>query len=153
MEFRNKEHEERYKTILRKAKQSDCYHSAVAYLLALDNVCYEHQNEIFDFEEDCIKPESVQTAWQTDSSQKTTRLIFNLWNGFCYDSEDSESVSLYYAPDSIFTCCYAPYYFEAIKLRYPEYMQSESCKQKPELTYVNAREVYLKTYIRTHSEM
>ena len=49
----------------------------------------------------------------------------NLWNGWRYDSytDDSEenSASADYVVDEIFTCSYAPYYWEAIRLRFPEY--------------------------------
>ena len=51
-------------------------------------------------------------------------MAFNLYNGCIYDSEeniDKEQVSEYYSPSDIFACSYANYFFEAIKIRYPEY--------------------------------
>lgn len=68
---------------------------------------------------------ALQHGWQTGTSYKTTRLLMNLWNGWRYDSytDDPEenSASADYVVDEIFTCSYAPYYWEAIRLRFPEY--------------------------------
>ena len=41
-----------------------------------------------------------------------------------YDSEEDLEkghISSSYAPSEIFCCSYAPYFWEAIKIRYPEY--------------------------------
>ena len=52
-------------------------------------------------------------------------MAFNLWNGsLIYDSEDdleNRKISLEYAVSEIFCCSYAPFFWEAIKIRYPEY--------------------------------
>lgn len=72
-----------------------------------------------------INIDSLQTAWQTSTSKKTTRLAFNLWNSSNnYDSEEdleNRIVSKRYNVSEIFCCSYAPYFWEAIKIRYPEY--------------------------------
>jgi hypothetical protein len=59
--------------------------------------------------------------------------MFNLWNGYCSDGEtytdadgyESDLPSRMYAVDEIFCCGYAPYFYEAIKLRYPEYASKD----------------------------
>lgn len=115
--------------IINQMQQSDVYHMAVAYLLALDTVTRRHVSDIFDFDEDCIRPDAIHKPWQTDTSRKTTRLAFNLWNGCCsdgqtYTDEDGYSKDLpscNYGVGAIFSCSYAPFYWEAIKIRYPEY--------------------------------
>lgn len=112
IEFRNIEHEKKFYGILQIMKSNDCYHQAVAYLISLDTVCRQHIADMFDFSEDIIKPESLNQPWQTGTSKKTTRLMFNLWNSF----SDEQTT-----PENIFACSYAPYYWQAIKLRYPEY--------------------------------
>lgn len=122
--FKDKEHRELFEKICGKfTGQLDPYHLATAYLLSLDRVIRPHINRVFDFDEDVIKPESLRESWQTSTSLKTSRLLFNLWNG--YDSEgepiSEETPSQYYSPEHIFACSYAPYYWQAIKLRYPEY--------------------------------
>lgn len=128
--FENTEHERKYYSVLKSMKNNDCYHKSVAYLFTLDLVCFDHINSLFDFKEDIIKRNGLNESWQTETSKKTTQLTFNLWNGCCTDGEtyiDSEGyeqdlTSQYYAVDEIFCCSYAPYYWEAIKLRYPEYI-------------------------------
>lgn len=107
-------------------KSEDGYHRAVAYFLTLDEECNAHIADLFDIEKDEIKPfGTLYLPWQTGTSVKTTRLMFNLWSGISIDLDKSESVyeetRTYYTPDEIFSCGYAAYYFEAIKLRFPEY--------------------------------
>lgn len=129
MTFIDAEHAAFFDKFCGEMKRSDEYHEAVAYLFALDRVCREHIEDLFNFDEDCIVLEGLRKGWQTGTSVKTTRLAFNLWNGHCSDGQkgkdkDGYEVDLpsrYYAVDEIFCCSYAPYYWEAIKLRYPLY--------------------------------
>ena len=131
MTFYDKSHQTLFTNITQRMKKIDCYHIAVAYLISLDSVCREHLEDIFDFKNDFIKPECLHFGWQTDTSKKTLRLAFNLWNGCCSDGDTytdkdghrSPLPSGNYAVDSIFCSTYAPYYWEAVKLRYPEYTQ------------------------------
>lgn len=116
--FRDKRHEELFKKICIKMKYRDEWHLPVAYLLSLDAVCRNHINELFYFEEDIVKHSGLNRPWQTDTSRKTTRLMFNLWNNYCSDDDGSAK---YYDVADIFSCDYAPYYWEAIKLRFPHY--------------------------------
>ena len=102
--FRNSQHFDRCRKILKQMRSSDCYHTVIAYL--------------FDLESDAILGENaLSLSWQTDTSRKTTRLAFNLWNSF----EDG----IYSSVDAIFSCEYAPFFWEAIKLRFPEYTKGE----------------------------
>lgn len=121
--FKDKEHEKRYTSISTKMKYLDEYHKAAAYLLSLDEVCRKHISDIFDFEEDAIIPEGLHENWQTGTSRKTTRLMFNLWNGYNSEGEplEEEQPSGNYTPEHIFSCSYAPYYWQAIRLRFPNY--------------------------------
>lgn len=127
--FADDTHWQCFTSIINQMQQSDVYHMSMAYLLSLDTVTRQHVSEIFDFEEDCIKPDALQKPWQTGTSRKTTRLAFNLWNGCCsdgetYTDEDGYTADLpsgEYGVDAIFCCSYAPYYWEAIKIRFPEY--------------------------------
>ena len=127
MKFYDEKHEEKFVEFCQKMKYLDEYHKAAAYLLALDVVCREHINDLFDFSEDAIKPEGLSKGWQTGTSTKTTRLMFNLWNGYQYEGEplEEEKPSSYYTPEHLFACSYAPYYWQAIKLRYPDYTAEE----------------------------
>lgn len=130
MKFRDEYHETLFWVIMQKMGSKDVYYTPVAYLIALDSVCRNHVEEIFDFKRQCIKPECLNECWQTGTSKKTTRLAFNLWNGEnCSDGEtytdkdgyEVELPSRKYSVSDIFCCEYAPYYWEAVKIRYPEY--------------------------------
>lgn len=124
IKFMNEEHEKRYYAVLERMGKTDTEHRAVAYLLALDNECYKHKESLFDFVEDGIKPWGVfNLPWQTGTSVKTSRLIFNLWNTRYYDLEDDnreiKESAWKYTPNEIFSSSLARWYFEAIKLLYP----------------------------------
>ena len=124
--FRNTEHAELYEEILDKMGYNDVYHKSAAYLLTLDTNIKDHINDVFDFTENRIILEALSQPWQTNTSKKTTRLLFNLWNGYhtdgkTYTDEDgyeNDLPSRFYAVDEIFCSEYAKYYFEAIKLRF-----------------------------------
>lgn len=126
--FFDEKHWQNFTEIIGKMQKSDVYHISVAYLLALDTVTRNHVKDIFDFDEDCIKLEGLEKPWQTGTSRKTTRLAFNLWNGCCSDGEtytDEEGYkrdlpSRHFAVDDIFSSEYAPFYWQALKIRFPE---------------------------------
>lgn len=127
--FADDKHWKSFTAIIAQMQQSDVYHMAVAYLLALDTVTRQHVNDVFDYDSDCIKLDALEKPWQTGISRKTTRLAFNLWNGCYTDGEtyiDDEGYpddlpSGNYSVADIFSCSYAPYYWQAIKIRFPEY--------------------------------
>lgn len=131
MKFKDKYHETLFCFIMQKMKSQDVYHRAVAYLIALDDVCRNHVEDMFNFTEDVIVTESLNKGWQTGTSKRTARLAFNLWNGWdtdgeSYTDDDGCMCSLPsrdYTVDNIFCCPYAPYYWEAVKIRYPEYAE------------------------------
>lgn len=107
-------------------KKLDIYRYSAAYLLALDTELRVHYSDVFDFKQQAIMPEGAfEHAWQTGTSRRTTHLMFNLWNGYCADGEpaDTAKPSYYCSPEYIFCCGYAPYYWQAIKLRFPEYTE------------------------------
>lgn len=116
VQFKNTEHEKRYYTALAKMKSTDCYHRAVAYLFTLDKDYAKHIDDVFDFKEDGINPGGLHCGWQTGTSVRTTQLAFNLWSNFVENGEERR-----FTPNEIFTSVYANYYFEAIKLRFPEH--------------------------------
>lgn len=118
MKFRSEDHKERFLSILARMKRQDPYHQSAAYLMALVPM---RATDVFDFEEDGIKHEGLYADWQTHSSRKATRLMFSLWNG-CYQdhaAENPEETSSYYTVDEIFSNGeYAPWFYEAIKIRF-----------------------------------
>lgn len=121
MKFRDKIHEQEFEALMQRmnADSRDVYRLALAYLLTLDTVCAEHIDNIYDFSEQCINPECLADGWQTGTSLKTCRLAFNLFtDGILWCDEDDRRLV---TPAEIFGCCLAPFYWEAVKLRYPEY--------------------------------
>ena len=120
--FYDDEHETLFYRTLDQMQGKDVYHLAAAYLMTLDTECRKHISGLFDFENDAIIPAGINKGWQTGTSSKTTRLLFNLWNG-CNSDNEAEGPSSYYTPENIFNSSYAPYYWQAIKLRYPEYAE------------------------------
>lgn len=126
MKFYDDKHRATYDEICRKMSYIDCYHSSMAYLLALDNVLREHIDAVFDFKSDGIKRSALHQSFQTGTSLKTTRLAFNLWNGCSDDGETytdkdgytADLPSSLYSVEQIFSSVYAPFYYEAVKLRF-----------------------------------
>ena len=124
IKFRDNIHKERYYDMISNMQNRDSYHRAVAYLFSLDDRCYEHLSSIFDYSESRsgrIKPDTAYDGrWHNSTSLKTLRLAYNLWNG-CVESGEENL----YSPTEIFRCDLAPYYMEAIKLRFPEYFRDD----------------------------
>ncbi len=104
----------------------DGYHLSAAYLIGVDNAIREHYLDVFDFAKCCIIPDGLHKAWQTGTSKRTTRLLFNLWDGTCSDGEQYKGAegymedlpSRYFCPDAIFSCEIGGYYWQAIKIRF-----------------------------------
>ena len=133
IKFRNMTHETNYHFICTLMKKSDIERKVLAYLFSLDVVCCIHIREIYDFDENTIIPNAFDKEWQTSTSRKTTRLAFNLFNGCCSDGEtyigsdtfEELLPSAYFTPVNLFCCEYAPYYIEALKMRFPEYFKED----------------------------
>lgn len=125
MVFKDKLHEEFYKTnIVRTNSSGDPYRKALFYTLGLTAETRNNISTIYNFKEKCIETDGLNSGWQTGTTKRVTRLAFNLYNGMVYDCDvdfEINEVSQYYAVDEIFCCSLAPYFFEAVKLRYPEY--------------------------------
>lgn len=140
--FYDQTHETEYTELLNSMKSKDEYHKAAAYLLTLDRVIREHVKDVFDIDKDIIIHAALCKAWQTGTSMKTTRLLFNLWNSFIYEStEDFENdvISKYYAVDEILNCNYMPYYVQALKLRFPCYAEEPAKPYEQLLKRITAK--------------
>lgn len=131
MIYRDQTHRDLYKKWTDQTHTAgDPEYSAMFYLLAMDEVTRKHINDIFDFEEHSIRPRGLMSAgWITGSSRDTVRLAFNLFNyGICSDrdesGEDIPETADHYTPGYIFACSYAPYYIQALKIRFPEYCRA-----------------------------
>ena len=133
MLFKNKDHEVNYNSLLQEIKRITPNHQAVAYLLALEPLCFEHCHDLYDFYGGHTIPEGLDKAWHTSASRRTTRLAFNLFNGHFSDGEtyigsdglEEMLPSRFYTPSAFFGCEDAPYYVEAIKIRFPQFFDGK----------------------------
>lgn len=116
IKFASKEHENFFFSMLAKCGNTDSYHRAFFYCVGISDTARRNVGRIFNFENDCINPDGLHEGWQTGGTVRLTRLAFNLWNGYVEEREERLST-----PYEIFDCGYAPYFYEAIRQRYPEY--------------------------------
>ena len=55
--FASKEHENFFFTMLHKCGNTDCYHRAFFYCVGISDTARNNVGRMFDFKQDCIKPE------------------------------------------------------------------------------------------------
>lgn len=126
--FINEAHEKFYYEKLKQVRYQDAYHKALVYCLGINDDTRRNIDRIYDFKTGCVKTESLHEGWQTSGSARVVRLAFNLYcNGTpsVYDYEDTEerlSECRQYTAEELFCCDYAPYFWQAVQIRYPEYM-------------------------------
>ncbi|XBX03544.1 DUF6075 family protein [Enterocloster clostridioformis] len=127
MIFKNELHGNFYKEYLVKCRYKDVYHEALVYCLGISDDTRRNINRIYDFKTGYVKTECLHEVWQTSGSLKIIRMAFNLYNNgtpSVYDYDDSEEQleeCQRYTVEDLFCCGYAPYFWQAVKIRYPEY--------------------------------
>lgn len=125
--FHDREHKEFFLKYLQRCRWVDEYHQALIYCLGISEDTRKHIDRIYEFESGCVKPECLQEGWQTSGSTRIIRMAFCLYcNGTpSVDDMDTAEEQLSecgrYTAEELFCCSYAKYFWEAIKLRYPEY--------------------------------
>lgn len=125
--FAGKEHLRFFCDSMKKVNYKDEYHVSLCYCLGINADTRAHINDIYDFASGCVKPECLHMGWQTSGSVRVVRMAFNLYcNGMPsvtdeMSKDEAQSESRKYTVEDLFCCSYAPYFWEAIKLRYPEY--------------------------------
>lgn len=117
--FAGRAHKAFFSEMLAKTRNNDAYHQAFFYAMGICPETRRNIHSLFDFNEDGIKPEGLAAPWQTGGTRRLCRLAFNLWNGWTEEGKENRST-----PYELFDCGFAPYLFEAIWLRYPEYCWS-----------------------------
>ena len=126
--FISEAHEKFYYEKLKEVRYQDVYHKALCYCLGINGDTRRNANRIYDFKTGCVKTECLHEGWQTSGSVKVVRMAFNLFCGGTPSVDENESVEkqLYeckqYAVEELFCCMYAPFFWEAVKIRYPEYV-------------------------------
>lgn len=141
MKFIDDEHKKFWNKKYEKMKEmgkTDVYYKSIIYTLGMCETTRNNFSKIFNLEKGEINIDSIKGAYQTETSQKVTRMAFSLWNRCNYDSsKDSEhkKISINYNPSEIFCCSYAPYFYQAIKLRYPEYTKENEYNKVDEFEF------------------
>lgn len=125
--FKSKAHKNFYLEYLQGCRYQDVYHKALVYCLGIDEDTRNHVNSIYDFKTGCVKPECLKEGWQTSGSLRIVRMAFNLYcNGTPsiseeWNIEEQLQECRCYTVEDLFCCGYARYFWEAVKIRYPEY--------------------------------
>ncbi len=136
MVFTDSKHEKFYYEKLEQARYQDCYHKALIYILGISEDTRSHFSQIYDIKSGCIKTECLREGWQTSGSVRIVRLAFNLYTDGIPSVDDykrkDEQVSecREYSVSDIFCCGYAMYFWEGIKLRYPEYCRKQKSMEE-----------------------
>ena len=130
--FKNKEHKNFYSSCLSKCRYQDAYHQALIYCLGMSEDTRRNIKRVYDFKSGNVKPKCLQEGWQTSGSQKIVRIAFNLYcdgTPSTYDYEDVDEQireTRLYSVSDLFCTEDAPYFWQAIKIRYPEYCHNDN---------------------------
>lgn len=125
--FTDTKHKEFFIENLNNCRYVDVYHAALIYCLGLSVDTRKHIDSIYDFKSGCVKPECLREGWITSGSARIIRMAFNLYCNSTpsidnYESaEDQLKECSLYNVEELFCCGYAPYFWQAIQIRYPEY--------------------------------
>ena len=96
------------------------------YCLGISGDTRRNIERIFDFSKGSVKPKCLEEGWTTSGSARVVRMAFNL---FCNGTPSVHGLKgeakleecQRYTVEDMFCCEYAVYFWEAIKVRYPEY--------------------------------
>lgn len=124
-DFYEKEHRSFFMKMLMKIQKIDAYHVALMYTLGISKDTRGHIENLYDFKEMRIKPEGLFEGWQTYKSQRVTAFAFNLYNNGNLSPDEHLMKCIKYAVEDISYCLYSFYFWQAVKLRYPEYCGKE----------------------------
>lgn len=125
--FISEAHEKFYYEKLKEVKYQDECHKALCYCLGISADTRRNVKDIYDFKTGTIKTECLHKGWQTSGSVRVVHMAFNLYcNGtpsvFDYDDTEEQIRECgEYTAEELFCCSYAPFFWQAIQIRYPEY--------------------------------
>lgn len=125
--FTSSAHEKFYYEKLKETRCQDVYHKALCYCLGICDDTRKNIYNIYGFKTGSIKTGCLHESWQTSGSMKVVRMAFNLYcNGtpsvFDYENEEEQAGECRkYTVEDLFCCIYAPYFWQAVQIRYPEY--------------------------------
>ena len=126
--FKNQEHENFFYNAVFQCRYQDVYHQALCYCMGITSDTRANAKRIYDFETGCINPECLKDGWQTSGSGRIVLLAFNLYTDGTpsvdsyNDIGDQVRACREYSVSDIFCSGDARYFWQAIRLRYPEYV-------------------------------
>ena len=113
--FLNNEHKERFQELTQKAKvfEGDMERKALFFILAGNDDLYKKVNHIYNFKENGIDPDCLESGkvYFSSSARKLVKLAYNLYNS--YPSEDTVIDTFYLLDEENFKLA-----INAIKLRF-----------------------------------
>lgn len=114
----------------------DCYLESLIYTLGMCEETRRRWDSLYNQKGRVICPEQLSQPWQTGTSKKVTRLAFQLYTDGTptadyhgNDPEDAFYECKRYSVTDIFCCGFAPYFAQAIQVRYPEYHRTIPLKR------------------------
>ena len=128
--FINAEHHRFYSKTLQRFSDPATPEKALCYCLGIHPAIREHVEYIYDFSTGQVTPECMQEEWVTSTEdpediRTVIRMAYNLYGGTpsVTESDDQLGECQKYTAKELFGCRYAPYFWEAVKIRYPEYTE------------------------------
>lgn len=125
--FISKAHEKFYYEKLEDVREKDVYHRSLVYCLGICESTRKHISRIYDFRSGCVRTMCLREGWQTSGSEKVVRMAFNLYCNSApsvsdyQDAKEQLEEYRHYTAEELFSCAYAPYFWQAVQIRYPEY--------------------------------
>lgn len=103
---------------------TDCILQSLLYLIGLTEITRQNFHAFYNRDDGSIQSQVLSELWQTPSTLRLTRLVLNLHSGISseLDEESGETRNAdAYTVAAIFCCELAPYFMEAVRLRFPQY--------------------------------
>ena len=72
--FASAEHRDFFLRMMSEARKNDCYHQSFFYVMGIAPETRANIRQMFDFKQDCIKPEGMHGGWQTSGTVRVCRL-------------------------------------------------------------------------------
>ena len=125
--FASADHERKYHETLEKVSVPDAAVEALCYCLCLSPNIRDGLENFFDFHTMQPKPECLKNDALTEDDEKAIKIAFNLFSGDTptinnyEDSNNQVKECKSYTVTDLFCSSYAPYFWQALQIRYPEY--------------------------------
>lgn len=126
LHFINEEHHRFYSSTLKRFLNPAAPEKALCYCLGIHPAIRWHVDHIYDFSTKQVTPECIHEGWVASAEdpediRTVIRMAYNLYGGTpsVAEADDQLRECQKYTANELFGCRYAPYFWEAIKLRYP----------------------------------